>query len=250
VTEQTKKPSPFLQLFAAGYGAALIPVTPPGCTISPRSDIRPEDRGKAPGKLNALGQWSSWNWGAHETTEADCARWHASGANIGLRTAAFPLIDGDIDNPGMAAAVLERLTAALGAAPRRWRDNSPRWGLLFRTDQAFRKIKLAWVGAAGVRPRKVEVLGAWRAGGDRRAATPSGARLRWAGAGAGGAPAARHLDTRCRPGRCRALEAWLPIGRRRRRSGWRSPAIPRLGQHSVAERRRPEPKCARPRLRC
>jgi hypothetical protein len=44
-----------LDLFDARWGDRLVPVTPPGCEISPSSTLHPKHRGKAPGALGPTG---------------------------------------------------------------------------------------------------------------------------------------------------------------------------------------------------
>jgi hypothetical protein len=58
----------------------IIPVIPPDAALSAASKIRPEDRGKVPGRLNGQGTWSGFDWLRHQTSEQDLAAWARMGA--------------------------------------------------------------------------------------------------------------------------------------------------------------------------
>ena len=60
----------FADYLDAGF-TGVIPVIPPDAPLSAASKIKPEDRGKVPGRLNGQGTWGGFDWLHHETREAD-----------------------------------------------------------------------------------------------------------------------------------------------------------------------------------
>ena len=85
----------FADYWDAGF-TGVIPVIPPDAPLSAASKIKPEDRGKVPGRLNGQGTWGGFDWLHHETREADLAAWTRMGAGIGLRAAECPGLDIDV----------------------------------------------------------------------------------------------------------------------------------------------------------
>lgn len=168
---------------AAGFPASsILSVTPPGCPLAETSEIRPDDRGKAPGRRNRVGSWGGYDWRAYAASAADLDAWDAARANIGLKTEWWPALDCDVDEPELAAAIARLAAEVLGAAPARGRAGSARWLRLYRWAWPGAKMSLAWRrGAAGGTPaalEKVELLG----DGQQcvvQGLHPSGTSLRW-----------------------------------------------------------------------
>lgn len=143
----------FSEWMARGF-VDVIPVVPPGATLSSYAKIRPEDRGKAPGRRTDTGDWTglpSW-----ATIAAD-ASWDAWGANIGLRTRYFPAVDIDIEDAALANQVRDLAHHVLGPAPVRSRSNTGKLALLYRTDVPFRRMRL-WLRKENTRAL-IEILG-------------------------------------------------------------------------------------------
>lgn len=137
----------------AGFINDLLPIVPadvPGW----------EDRlrGKVPAEYRN-GHWVLLkSWEVARFTREQIAAHLASGANLGLRTARFPCVDIDCDDEAAADAIRAGVVALLGPAPCRYRANSPRTALLFRTDQPFKKMVLPFTLPDGIK-HKVEILG-------------------------------------------------------------------------------------------
>lgn len=134
----------------------IVPVIPPDGKLSPLSKIRPEDRGKTPGRLNQHGLWTGLpHW---QTIPADPGLWDSwPQANVGLRTAQFPALDIDITDPELAARVADLARETLGPAPCRGRPNSPKRTLLYRTAEPFRRLRM-WLSRDNAH-HLVEMLG-------------------------------------------------------------------------------------------
>lgn len=102
------------ELYAAGY-TDLVSVIPPDGRMSPSSRIRPEARGKSPGKKYISGLWGGYNW-LQPPTGPDVERMDRDGANIGLQAAKFPAVDIDIRDEALAD-VVDRAFQACGFGP-------------------------------------------------------------------------------------------------------------------------------------
>jgi putative DNA primase/helicase len=147
----------FADYWDAGF-TGVIPVIPPDAPLSAASKIRPEDRGKVPGRLNGQGTWGGFDWLHHTTREADLAAWTRTGAGIGLRAAECPGLDIDVFDERIAALVESTAKRVLGPAPRRV-GRAPKRLLAYRTATPFGRIRL-WFRAPGSdRAQLVEMLG-------------------------------------------------------------------------------------------
>lgn len=146
----------FADFHALGFTRDLVCVIPPGAALHPESRIRPEDRGKSPGRCTD-GVWGGYNWREHRVTPAQLEAWDAQGANVGLQTRHFPGVDIDVDDPALAEAIALEAVLTLGVAPCRSRGNSGKRLLLYSTATPMGKAKLVFQrdGVRGV----VEVLG-------------------------------------------------------------------------------------------
>lgn len=98
-------------------------------------------------------------WQSMAVTPALVSEWaRLNGANVGVRTRAFPAVDLDVDDPGIAEACADLVVAELGATSVRHRGNSPRRVLLYRlAGEPFRKSKVEFTAPDGTE-HKVEFL--------------------------------------------------------------------------------------------
>jgi len=155
----------FAVLWALGY-RRLVPITPPGCTVSEKSSLfirmqKGDDaRGKAPGIRWPDGTWSGFDWLARESTEDDLARWHDMGAGVGIKTGqGLVLIDADTKDVERAKIIRDGVTKHFGQLPIRI-GNYPKAGYLVRTDVDFQytRIEFGERDAKGRLQERVEIL--------------------------------------------------------------------------------------------
>src|SRR5436190_1699918 len=86
---------PALKLFDAGY-RDLVPIVPPGATLSPGSRLNPDQRGKCPGELGPFGWHGLAGW-EQITICRELLEHHVrDGASVGLRTRQYPTLDVDV----------------------------------------------------------------------------------------------------------------------------------------------------------
>ena len=132
------------------FGQDLVPVTPPGCALSPRSSLKPADRGKVPGQLRQDG-WVGLDMADYKMTPNLLRRAGHWGANIGLKSTRFPAFDVDIKDDGLID-VIEALVeigndivAASGECPPRRTGNAPKTLLQYRAEHDLLtwRLKLA-----------------------------------------------------------------------------------------------------------
>lgn len=137
-------PHPILALYDAGFGEDLIPIIPPDASLSPRSKVPIDQRGKAPGKLGPQG-WHGFNWRKSQATREIVAAWIADGAGFGLRTRRFPTIDVDVLDPTLSSAIEEVLSAQLGTGNSILKrvGQAPKFAVPCHSEQPFGKMK--WV---------------------------------------------------------------------------------------------------------
>lgn len=143
------------RMFEAGF-TDLIPVIPPGASLAPTSKIPPGSVGKIPGKRTANGLWVGMNWRETKATSDDIRTWASWGANVGLRSDAFPGVDIDCADEGLAQIVEDAALSQLGPAPVRV-GNPPKRLLPYRTGIPFGRMRL-WF-RRGDKHYLVEVLG-------------------------------------------------------------------------------------------
>lgn len=157
----------FEKLWSLGYHR-LCPITPPNCPVSERSSLYrrlhakvPEDpRGKAPGVRWPDGNWSGFDFVAHESTEADLIKWHAMGAGVGIKTGqGLALIDADTLNEEYARIIRDQL-ALCGLLPPVRIGQYPKAGYLVRTDPDFQytRIEFGERDEKGRLQERVEIL--------------------------------------------------------------------------------------------
>ena len=144
------------RLFDSGV-TALIPVIPPGATLVPSSTVPQNQLGKVPGKKTANGLWTGINWRAIEATIDDVRTWVFDGANIGLKSDAFPAVDIDCTDEALARIIEEAALGKLGPAPVRI-GRAPKRLLMYRTDEPFARLRL--IITKGETKHLVEILGA------------------------------------------------------------------------------------------
>jgi hypothetical protein len=136
----------------------LIPIIPPDAKLSPSSKIRPEDRGKSPGRMNGEGTWGGFAWRRHQTTERELVKWTKDGAGIGLRAARFPGLDIDVLHKDLAELIEAEAKQILGPAPCRI-GCAPKRLLPYRTAAPFSVRKIFFRVAEDGAEYKVELLG-------------------------------------------------------------------------------------------
>jgi P4 family phage/plasmid primase-like protien len=142
------------QLYMKGY-KELVSVIPPEANLSPQSKIKPDSRGKAPGRRGPHG-WAGYPWQGAPCTEADAERMDRDHANIGLAATSFPALDIDCTDEGLAAIVERLALKVLGQAPQRI-GRFPKRLLMYRTTEPFGRMRL-WIKHAG-KQHLVEMLG-------------------------------------------------------------------------------------------
>lgn len=115
-----------------GFGADLLPIVPPDAEIHPDSKVRPEHRGKVPGRRGAHGLWTGYaDWRHGTAGPGDWAAWDRMGASVGLRLGGWIAVDVDILDPEIASAVVALARGILGGAPLRV-GRAPKALLLYR----------------------------------------------------------------------------------------------------------------------
>jgi P4 family phage/plasmid primase-like protien len=142
------------ELFNKGY-RDLVSVIPPGANLSPQSKVKPDSRGKAPGRRGASG-WAGYPWQGTPCTPAEAERMERDKANVGLAAASFPALDIDCTDEGLAAIVEKVAVEVLGKAPQRI-GRFPKRLLMYRTEEPFGRMRL-WIKHAG-QQHLVEMLG-------------------------------------------------------------------------------------------
>lgn len=142
------------ELLEAGF-TELICVTAPDAVISPNSNIKPQGRGKTPGKPGPNG-WHGYDWRAEPApSSGTVAFWEKNNANIGLRADYFPAIDIDCHDKTLSRYVAERAQELLGKSPCPRIGAQPKQLLQYQTQEPFRRRRL-WVGNTNL----IEMLGA------------------------------------------------------------------------------------------
>jgi hypothetical protein len=147
----------FAEYWAAGF-TGIIPVIPPDAPLSAASKIKPEDRGKVPGRLNGQGTWGGFDWLHHETSEPELGAWERMGASIGLRAAHWPGLDIDVVDAALADLVESVAKRTLGPAPRRV-GRPPKRLLAYRAKEPFGRMRLWCKAPDSERAHLVELLG-------------------------------------------------------------------------------------------
>ena len=120
----------------AGKGYHVIPIIPPDAPLSPNSRIKPEDRGKIPGRRNSSGHWAGYDWLHYQPSDAELDQYAKDGAGIGV-VCGEPggVVALDVDCPDEASAqwVYRQAERLLGWAPKRI-GHHPKFLLVFRVD--------------------------------------------------------------------------------------------------------------------
>jgi hypothetical protein len=118
------------QQLRPSYGLELLPVIPADATLSQSSKIPQANLGKIPGRCYDIAA-NSWGglikWPTRATTEAELDRWEKLPEHaVCVRTRYNPAIDIDIDDPEIAARVIEIIDRCMPETATRTRDGSPR----------------------------------------------------------------------------------------------------------------------------
>jgi AAA domain len=169
-------PSDFLKFADTPFEGWILPIIPAKATLKPREDgkpgIAPENLGKIPGRYVAsAGAWVGFiNWQSHWADKNDLERWqgwqtHDTPIAIGMRTAEFPVVDIDSDDPEIVEAIQALASRCLGWSPVRRREDSPRRVLCYKwtpgpnRDRApVRKMRFAFTDKED-KVHVVEILG-------------------------------------------------------------------------------------------
>lgn len=149
------------EIFDLGF-TGLVSVIPPTAPIAPTSRIRPEQRGKVPGRKVSQG-WAGYDWLDHTATREDVERWERDGANIGLKAGYFPALDIDTHDDGLAEIVQACAERTLGAAPVRI-GKHPKRLMPYRLApgaEAFARLAVTIIDDKGIE-HLIEFLGAGR----------------------------------------------------------------------------------------
>jgi predicted P-loop ATPase len=159
-----------------GAGSDLLPaVADTSAEISPDSKL--QEIGKTPSRYNAQGQVVGIaKWTQYQPSDQEIERWKSHGGyNLSVQTRGeIKAIDGDVADPVKARAIRDAITSMLGPCPVRYRDNSGKFLIPFRLNEAIPKRVLPVDGGM------VEVLGV----GQQFIADgmhPSGSRYQWNG---------------------------------------------------------------------
>lgn len=151
---------------AAGYGPHLLTIAPPGAPISPATKaLQPNKLGKTPAtwltEVDVEGYVGTRQWTNCQATEADVAKWDEQLSalehppSVGLQGRAFPAVDIDVEDEGLAAALTQLALDILGAAPKRIRADperrvlSARLALFYRSATPIRSWTFAFRDSSG-----------------------------------------------------------------------------------------------------
>ena len=153
-TENSGQTGVGTRLFNQGF-TDLVAVVPPDGILSPNSRIKPEARGKVPGRRGSDGLWHGYSFVKEKVAPADLDAW---GANIGLLGEKYPGLDIDVEDPTLAKVVEKVARDVLGPAPIRL-SREPRRLMVYRTDTPFLKMaaKIQYIRPGPCR----RVLGPW-----------------------------------------------------------------------------------------
>ncbi len=150
----------FRKLAGVGFQKDVIPIMPADAAISPTSKVRPEDRGKVPGKLLKKGTWVGYgDWPNLETTSGNVRTWDKwPGVGIGVRTGVVVGVDIDVTDEALSLAIEQKARAIFGTAPCRI-GNPPKRLLPYRTTVPRGKIRNEFVHFDTGEAHAIEILG-------------------------------------------------------------------------------------------
>ncbi len=177
----TKSTEPhFRRFWDAGF-RDLIPIIPPGAPLSAATKIKPEARGKAPGRVNQQGLWSSFDWRSCEAGTGDLTWWGSMGASVGLKTGGITGADLDVTDPFYMDIVDGVCVQKLGDAPARV-GRPPKKLRIYRTAVSMTRRRL-WFKTPEGGKHLIELLGDGQqfvvAGPYAREGKPAGWDYKW-----------------------------------------------------------------------
>lgn len=146
----------FRRFWDAGF-RDLVPVIPPGAPLSAATKIKPEARGKAPGRMNQQGLWSSFDWRAHVADSVDLVRWGQMGASVGLKCGWIAAADMDVSEAFYADIVDGVRRDALGDTPVRT-GRAPKRLAVYRVVKPLTRRRLWFTTPEGGK-HLIELLG-------------------------------------------------------------------------------------------
>lgn len=139
----------FREWYDAGY-RELIPIVPPGASLSPRSHYSTQALGKQPGIPWDNGLWGALKgWPTVQVDDDKIDEWGGYGASVGLRRGQVITIDIDAMDPAQADALEALAIEMLGPAPVRV-GQAPKRALLYRTAGAVQFRKVRFKGESGL----------------------------------------------------------------------------------------------------
>jgi KaiC/GvpD/RAD55 family RecA-like ATPase len=154
-SEPVAQLGPCESLHRAGF--EVIPIIPPGASISPKSTIKGDQCGKIPGLKGRQG-WHGFDWRRHQTVLAEAQQWDRDGAGVGIRCGRVIGIDIDVLDRELAIEMRALAIRMLGDAPSRT-GRAPKVLLPYRLDgQRLSKRAISWTCKEG-KAEKVEILG-------------------------------------------------------------------------------------------
>lgn len=186
ITSGKTKYGAFKEYVRVGLTQALLPIMPPDAPLSNGMDAERREhlsaqRGKIPGREKNDSTWVGFgDWTKLVATEKDVAEWAPwTGVGVGIQGRQIGAVDIDVEDAALAAEIEQIVLVAIGAAPVRTRDGSPRRLIPFvwAGGKPGDKARVAFEDLFGDK-HAVEVLGngqQWVAEGAHK----SGVRYRW-----------------------------------------------------------------------
>lgn len=169
----------WIRLHKLGLTEDLLPVVSNlKAKISPHSVLK--GLGKTPSEYNRNGQVRGFaDWTSHHSTLDEVKRW-ASEPDYGIciQTRHVRALDVDVEDPELAARVVQMITGMVGPLPLRYRAYSSKCLLAFRMEGHFPKRKMV----VGKRPDGSKEIIEFLGDGQQFVAYgthPSGARYEW-----------------------------------------------------------------------
>lgn len=155
-----KRSEHFELLADAGYTKVLLPIIPPGATISEISELSSDNCGKIPGKYLGDDKWCGFTgWSKHETTDADLKEWGKwPDVGVGIKCGLIVGVDIDVTDEVLALAIEKASITILGPAPCRI-GNPPKRLLPYKIKKGIKKTRDEFIDEDTGEVHAVEILG-------------------------------------------------------------------------------------------